>query len=45
MKFSSILSGLATARLALAATQHVKPLRNVIYFDQYVSSTPLYLEP
>ncbi|OTA61862.1 carbohydrate-binding module family 18 protein [Hypoxylon sp. EC38] len=38
MKFSNILSSLATASLALAATERLAPLRNVIYFDQYHST-------
>lgn len=39
MKLSNILSCLATASLALAATEHLKPLRNVVYFDQYHTAT------
>ncbi|KAI0834889.1 glycoside hydrolase family 18 protein [Hypoxylon sp. FL0890] len=35
MKAHNLLSGLATAGLAIAGTENLAPLRNVIYFDQY----------
>lgn len=38
MKLSNeILRGLAMAGLAIAGTENLTSLRNIIYFDQYVS--------